>query len=222
MLLRLQKVRSRASTGTCGGVPVVIASFNLPGFCLYCPCSCIAVNPCSRTPSHAFAYPHAHLRHIAPPTPMQPCNRMGMSFSCCPARLTACVYQHMMCLYSVASFDVPVPFLHRRPPLCICRHSSSSFRLLSCACRNSHAMQPQLRMHQSTPMPCAHAQDSLMHEFQLLSRLSHPNVVHLYGGCLRPPRVFIVEELMHVSHWLFLWSDPSSFYMPVWRLPAPL
>ncbi|KAJ9529747.1 hypothetical protein QJQ45_014521 [Haematococcus lacustris] len=39
-------------------------------------------------------------------------------------------------------------------------------------------------------------QDSLHHEFQLLSRLSHPNVVHLYGGCLRPPRLFIVEELM--------------------------
>ncbi|GFH14523.1 sodium bile acid symporter family [Haematococcus lacustris] len=38
--------------------------------------------------------------------------------------------------------------------------------------------------------------DSLHHEFQLLSRLSHPNVVHLYGGCLRPPRLFIVEELM--------------------------
>ncbi len=40
------------------------------------------------------------------------------------------------------------------------------------------------------------SQDSLQHEFQLLARLSHPNVVHLYGGCLRPPRMFIVEELM--------------------------
>lgn len=40
------------------------------------------------------------------------------------------------------------------------------------------------------------SEESLLHEFQLLSRLSHPNVVHLYGGCLRPPRIFIVEELM--------------------------
>lgn len=35
--------------------------------------------------------------------------------------------------------------------------------------------------------------DSLAHEIQILSRLSHPNVVHCYGGCLRPPRVFVVQ-----------------------------
>ena len=35
--------------------------------------------------------------------------------------------------------------------------------------------------------------DSLAQEIQILSRLSHPNVVHCYGGCLRPPRVFVVQ-----------------------------
>ncbi|KAG1677862.1 hypothetical protein FOA52_008626 [Chlamydomonas sp. UWO 241] len=38
--------------------------------------------------------------------------------------------------------------------------------------------------------------DSLAHEIQILCRLSHPNIVHCYGGCLRPPRVFVVSELM--------------------------
>jgi serine/threonine protein kinase len=47
-----------------------------------------------------------------------------------------------------------------------------------------------------SPAPLAAPQESLLHEFALLSRLGHPNVVHLYGGCLRPPRMFIVEELM--------------------------
>ena len=36
-------------------------------------------------------------------------------------------------------------------------------------------------------------EDNLAHEIQILCRLNHPNVVHLYGGCLRPPRAFIVE-----------------------------
>eukprot|EP00798_Chlamydomonas_sp_ICE-L_P012302 gene12302-15459_t len=39
---------------------------------------------------------------------------------------------------------------------------------------------------------------SMQQEIQLLARMSHPNIVHLYGGCLRPPRIFIVEELMVV------------------------
>lgn len=26
--------------------------------------------------------------------------------------------------------------------------------------------------------------------------MSHPNIVRFYGGCIRPPVVFIVEELM--------------------------
>lgn len=40
-------------------------------------------------------------------------------------------------------------------------------------------------------------EDSIYHEFHILSRLSHPNIVHLFGGCLRPPRIFLVEELMY-------------------------
>jgi serine/threonine protein kinase len=35
--------------------------------------------------------------------------------------------------------------------------------------------------------------ESLAHEIQILSRLNHPNVVRCLGGCLRPPRVFVVQ-----------------------------
>ena len=35
--------------------------------------------------------------------------------------------------------------------------------------------------------------ESMAHEIQILSRLNHPNVVRCYGGCLRPPRVFVVQ-----------------------------
>ncbi len=38
--------------------------------------------------------------------------------------------------------------------------------------------------------------ESLGHEIQIMARLSHPNVVRCLGGCLRPPRVFVVQELM--------------------------
>lgn len=41
----------------------------------------------------------------------------------------------------------------------------------------------------STPLLSRHIR-------QILCRLSHPNVVHCFGGCLRPPRVFVVSELM--------------------------
>lgn len=43
---------------------------------------------------------------------------------------------------------------------------------------------PYLRI----PMPLPHT--------QILCRLSHPNVVNIIGGCLRPPRIFVVSELM--------------------------
>jgi hypothetical protein len=33
----------------------------------------------------------------------------------------------------------------------------------------------------------------MSHEILILSRLSHPNIVRCYGGCLRPPRVFVVQ-----------------------------
>ena len=29
-----------------------------------------------------------------------------------------------------------------------------------------------------------------------MARLSHPNVVHVFGGCLTPPNLFVVAELM--------------------------
>jgi mitogen-activated protein kinase kinase kinase 7 len=35
-----------------------------------------------------------------------------------------------------------------------------------------------------------------MQEVRVLSRVRHPNIVRFYGGCIRPPVVFIVEELM--------------------------
>ncbi|GIM10042.1 hypothetical protein Vretimale_13794 [Volvox reticuliferus] len=38
--------------------------------------------------------------------------------------------------------------------------------------------------------------NALMHELHILRQVNHPNIVTLYGGCLRPPRVFLVEERM--------------------------
>ena len=29
-----------------------------------------------------------------------------------------------------------------------------------------------------------------------MARLSHPNIVRVYGGCLTPPNLFVVSELM--------------------------
>jgi mitogen-activated protein kinase kinase kinase 7 len=29
-----------------------------------------------------------------------------------------------------------------------------------------------------------------------MARLDHPNIVGVYGGCLSPPNLFVVEELM--------------------------
>jgi hypothetical protein len=33
-------------------------------------------------------------------------------------------------------------------------------------------------------------------ELQIMARLSHPNIVRVYGGCLTPPNLFVVSELM--------------------------
>ena len=33
-------------------------------------------------------------------------------------------------------------------------------------------------------------------ELQIMARLSHPNIVRVYGGCLTPPNLFVVAELM--------------------------
>ncbi len=35
----------------------------------------------------------------------------------------------------------------------------------------------------------------------LCVQVHHPNVVTLYGGCLKPPHIFLVEERMEVSAW---------------------
>ncbi len=37
---------------------------------------------------------------------------------------------------------------------------------------------------------------SMQHELQIMSRLDHPNVVRVFGGCLSQPNIFVVEELM--------------------------
>ena len=43
--------------------------------------------------------------------------------------------------------------------------------------------------------PSASEQDgqSLLQEVHILSRLHHPHIVNLFGGCIRPPRIFIIE-----------------------------
>ena len=28
-----------------------------------------------------------------------------------------------------------------------------------------------------------------------MARLDHPNIIRVYGGCLRPPKLFVVEEI---------------------------
>ncbi|KAJ9505882.1 hypothetical protein QJQ45_002948 [Haematococcus lacustris] len=40
------------------------------------------------------------------------------------------------------------------------------------------------------------ALDTLNVETRILSRVRHPNIVRFYGGCIRPPAVFLVEELL--------------------------
>eukprot|EP00798_Chlamydomonas_sp_ICE-L_P012514 gene12514-15727_t len=37
---------------------------------------------------------------------------------------------------------------------------------------------------------------SMQLELQIMGRLEHPNVVRVYGGCMTPPILFVVEELM--------------------------
>lgn len=38
--------------------------------------------------------------------------------------------------------------------------------------------------------------ESMQHELQIMARLAHPNIVRVYGGCMRPPNLFVVEEIM--------------------------
>ena len=33
-------------------------------------------------------------------------------------------------------------------------------------------------------------------ELQIMARLQHPNIVQVFGGCLTPPNLFVVAELM--------------------------
>ncbi|KAG2493041.1 hypothetical protein HYH03_008704 [Edaphochlamys debaryana] len=40
---------------------------------------------------------------------------------------------------------------------------------------------------------------TLLQEMAILTRARHPNVVHCFGGCLTPPKVFLVEELLVCS-----------------------
>lgn len=39
----------------------------------------------------------------------------------------------------------------------------------------------------------------MVKEMNVLRALHHPNIVRFHGGCLSPPHVFIVTELMHAS-----------------------
>ncbi|KAL6748367.1 kinase-like domain-containing protein [Haematococcus lacustris] len=41
--------------------------------------------------------------------------------------------------------------------------------------------------------------DNLHMEIRILSRVRHPNIVRFYGGSIRPPTVFLVEELMQID-----------------------
>jgi serine/threonine protein kinase len=36
----------------------------------------------------------------------------------------------------------------------------------------------------------------MKHELEIMSSLSHPNIVRVMGGSIRPPTMLIVEELM--------------------------
>ncbi|GFR47841.1 hypothetical protein Agub_g9621, partial [Astrephomene gubernaculifera] len=38
--------------------------------------------------------------------------------------------------------------------------------------------------------------NALMHELHILRQVNHPNIVTLFGGCLKPPHIFLVEERM--------------------------
>ncbi|KAG1661182.1 hypothetical protein FOA52_005987 [Chlamydomonas sp. UWO 241] len=38
--------------------------------------------------------------------------------------------------------------------------------------------------------------ESMQQELQIMARLCHPNVVRVFGGCMRPPNLFVVSELM--------------------------
>ncbi|GIL85195.1 hypothetical protein Vretimale_10814 [Volvox reticuliferus] len=40
---------------------------------------------------------------------------------------------------------------------------------------------------------------TLLQEMAILARARHPNIVRCYGGCLQPPQVFLVEELLVCS-----------------------
>lgn len=55
---------------------------------------------------------------------------------------------------------------------------------------------------------------ALMHELNILRQVNHPNIVALYGGCLRPPHIFLVEERMEGTLDFYLHSarkaDPLS------------
>ena len=46
------------------------------------------------------------------------------------------------------------------------------------------------------PSPSLHLPTCHQSELQIMARLSHPNIVHVYGGCILPPNIFVVVELM--------------------------
>lgn len=56
----------------------------------------------------------------------------------------------------------------------------------------------------SAPPPAPPRLKALAYEISILYHTSHPNIVAFYGGCLTPPHIFIVEELMERSLYSYI------------------
>ncbi|GLI60535.1 hypothetical protein VaNZ11_002682 [Volvox africanus] len=55
---------------------------------------------------------------------------------------------------------------------------------------------------------------TLLQEMAILARARHPNIVRCYGGCLQPPEIFLVEELLVCSLHDFIYH-PHGDHSPL-------